>query len=282
MNTSYNMSTPLDEAYNIRLATPYARQRLILDYIIRHPGKSQNQIAAGVRSFMTRQIALKHIKDMTDEGLLIVQKAANGAAYSYFAQSNNPLVKISQEAYEFESAICALIRKAASQIEFRYWESPDGYMYADALKLQKQLQPIFDLFKHFVDFYLHSATIDWRYDVTNEETRKGLYAFAIEAIVRIQEAMFEELRKTGMDRMTIGLLLVSTWNRVDEAKMLAKLAQRLEKIGLKKEAVDVIQKMPKRMIRPKIIRSYLNVGGGKVKLIEKKRLNEDGSITRLR
>jgi hypothetical protein len=277
-----NMSTSLGETYNVRPATPYARQRLILDYIIRHPGKSQNQITAGVRSFMTRQVALKHIKDMTAEGLLIVQKAANGAAYSYFAQFNNPLVKISQEAYGFESAICTLIRKAASQIEFRYWESPDGYIFADALKLQKQLQPIFDLFKHFVDFYLRSATIDWRYDVTNEETRKGLYAFAIEAIVRIQEAMFEELRKTGMDRMTLGLLLGSTWNRVDEAKMLAKLAQRLGKIGLKKEAVDIIEKMPKRMIRPKIIRSYQNVGGGKVKLIAKKRLNEDGSITRLR
>jgi hypothetical protein len=274
------MSTPLDEAYNIRHATPYARQRLILDYIIRHPGKSQNQIAAGVRRFMTRQVALKHIKDMTAEGLLFVQKAANGAAYSYFAQFNNPLVKISQEAYEFESAICALIRKAASQIEFRYWESPDGYMYADALKLQKQLQPIFDLFKYFVDFYLHSATIDWRYDVTNEETRKGLYAFAIEAIVRIQEAMFEELRKAGVDSGTIGVLFKSAWGEVDEAKMLAKLAQQLEKIGLKKEGLDVIEKLPKPLKMSYIVHTIQKVDG-KFKL-EKKRLHEDGRLSPLR
>ena len=80
---------------------------------------------------MTRQVALKHIKDMTKEGLLTVQKAASGAAYSYFAQFNNPLVKLSQDVFEFETAMCTLIQKAASQIEFRYWESPDGYTYAD-------------------------------------------------------------------------------------------------------------------------------------------------------
>jgi hypothetical protein len=276
-----NMTT-LGETFNIRTATPYARQRLILDYIIRHPGKSQNQIAAGVRRFMTRQIALKHIKDMTDEGVLIVQKAANGAAFSYFAQFNNPLVKISQEVYEFEPAICALVRSAASQIEFRYWESADGYMYSDVLKLQRQLRPIFDLFKYFVDFYLYRVTIEWRYNVANEETRKELYASAIEAIGRIQEAMFEELRKIGMNRMTLGVLFGSIWGQIDEAKMLGKLANRLEKMGLKKEALDVIEKMPKSLIRPKIMLSYLNVGDGKVKLIAKKRLNEDGSITRLR
>jgi len=144
---------------------------------------------------MTRQIALKHIKDMTAEGVLIEQKAANGAAYSYFAQFNNPQVKLSQDVYEFELTMCALVRKAVSQIEFRYWESPDGYTYADALKLQKRLRPIFDLFKRFVDFYLRRATINWRYDVTNEETRKELYVSAIESIGRIQDAMFEELKK---------------------------------------------------------------------------------------
>jgi hypothetical protein len=274
------MST-LNETYNIKPATPFARQKILLDYIIRHPGLSQNRIAAGVRTFMTRQIALKHINDMTTEGVLIVQKAANGAAYSYFAQFNNPLVKLSQDVYEFEPAMCALVQKAASQIEFRYWKSPDGYTYADVLKLLKRLRPVFDLFKYFVDFYLRRATINWRYDVTNEETRKELYVLVIEAIGRVQEAMFEELRKAGMDSGTREVLLRSAWGEVDEAKVLAKLAQQLEKIGLKKEGLDVIEKMPKRMIRPKIIRSYQNVGG-KVKLIEKKRLNEDGTITRLR
>jgi hypothetical protein len=274
------MST-LNETYNIKPATPFARQKILLDYIIRHPGLSQNRIAAGVRTFMTRQIALKHINDMTTEGVLIVQKAANGAAYSYFAQFNNPLVKLSQDVYEFEPAMCALVQKAASQIEFRYWKSPDGYTYADVLNLLKRLRPVFDLFKYFVDFYLRRATINWRYDVTNEETRKELYVLVIEAIGRVQEAMFEELRKAGMDSGTREVLLRSAWGEVDEAKVLAKLAQQLEKIGLKKEGLDVIEKMPKRMIRPKIIRSYQNVGG-KVKLIEKKRLNEDGTITRLR
>jgi hypothetical protein len=102
---------------------------------------------------------------------------------------------------EFEPAICASLRKAASQIEFRFWQSPDGYTYADVLKLQKRLRPIFDLFKHFVDFYLRRTTINWRHNVTNEQTRKELYVFAIESIGRIQEAMFEELRKAGMDNI---------------------------------------------------------------------------------
>jgi hypothetical protein len=52
-----------------------------------------------------------------------------------------------------------------------------------------------------VDFYLRRTTINWRHNVTNEETRKELYVFAIESIGRIQEAMFEELRKAGMDNI---------------------------------------------------------------------------------
>ncbi|MDQ3967155.1 MAG: winged helix-turn-helix domain-containing protein [Thermoproteota archaeon] len=271
----------LNETYNnIKLATPFARQRLILDYIIRHPGLSQNQIAVGVRRFMTRQVALKHIKDMTKEGLLTVQKAASGAAYSYFAQFNNPLVKLSQDVFEFETAMCTLIQKAASQIEFRYWESPDGYTYADVLKLQKRLRPVFDLFKHFVDFYLRRATINWRYDVTNEETRKEMYALVIESIGRIQEAMFEELRRAGVDSGTIGVLFKSAWSEVDEAKMLAKLAQQLEKIGLKKEGLDAIEKMPKRLKMSYIVHTIQKVDG-KFDL-EKKRLHEDGRLTPLR
>jgi hypothetical protein len=99
--------------------------------------------------------------------------------------------------------------------------------------------------------------------------------FPIEAIVRIQEAMYEELKKAGMDRITIGMLFASAWSALDNEKFLANLAKQLEKIGLKKEGLDVIEKMPKRLIKPKNI-------GGKVKLIEKKRLNEDGTITRLR
>jgi hypothetical protein len=271
----------LNETYNnIRPATPFGRRRLILDYIIRHPGLSQNRIAAGVRTFMTRQVALNHINDMTAEGVLIVQKATNGAAYSYFAQLNNPVVKLSQHVYEFESAMCALVRKAASQIEFRYWESPDGYTYADVLKLQKRLQPVFDLFKHFVDFYLRRATINWRYDMTSEETRKELYALVIESIGRIQEAMFEELRKAGVDSGTIGVLFKSAWGEVDEAKMLAKLAQQLEKIGLKKEGLDVIEKLPKPLKMSYIVHTIQKVDG-KFKL-EKKRLHEDGRLSPLR
>jgi hypothetical protein len=270
------MST-LTETYNFRPATPFARRRILLDYIIQHPGLSQNRIAAGVRPFMTRRVALKHIKDMTAEGVLIEKKAADGAAYSYFAQFNNPLVKLSQDVYGFEPAICALVRKAASQIEFRYWESPDGYTYADVLKLQKRLRPIFDLFKHFVDFYLRRATIDWRYNVTNEETRKELYVFAIESIGRIQEAMFEELRKARMNNNTIGVLFRGAWGGLDEAKMLAKLTQQLEKIGLKKEGLDVIEKMPKPLRMSYIIHTVQKVDG-KLKF-EKKRLHEDGRIT---
>jgi len=274
------MST-LNESYNIRPATPFARRRLVLDYVIRHPGQSQNQIAAGVRRYMTRRVALKHLKDMAAEGVMTEQKAANGVAYGYFAEFNNPFVKIIEEVYEFEPAMCALFRKAASQIESRYWESPGGYMYEEALNLRKRLRPIFDLFKYFVEFYLCRATVDWRYEVTNEEARKELYAFTIEAIGRIQDAMFEELNKAGLDRRTLGVLFGGTWSGVDEGKTLAKLGKQLEKIGLKKEALDAIEKVPKRLIKPKVILSYQNVGG-KVQIVEKKRLNEDGSITRLR
>jgi hypothetical protein len=270
------------ETYSIRPANPFGRQRILLDYVIRHPGLGQNQIASGVRRYMTRRVALKHLKDMATEGIILEQKAASGAAYGYFAQYNNPLVEVFQEVHDFEPAICALMRKAASQIEFKYWESPDGYTYADPLNLQKRLRPIFALFKYFVDFYLYRATINWRYDVTNEETRKQLYAIAIEAIVRIQEAMAEELRKAGLDTITVGVLFDGAWSKIDEAKTLAKLAKQHENIGLKREALEVIEKMPKRLVRPKIILRYKNIGGGKAKLIAKKRLNEDGSITRLR
>jgi hypothetical protein len=271
----------LSETYNTRLAHPFGRQRILLDFVIRHPGLSQNQIASGVRGSMTRRVALKHLKNMAAEEIIIEQKAASGAAYGYFAQFNNPLVKVFQEVYEFEPAICALLRKAVSQIEFRYWESPDGYMYTDMLNLQKRLRPIFNLFKYFAEFYIERATIAWPNEVTNEEVRRKLCMFAIEAIARIQEAMYQELKKAGMDRMTIGVLFTSAWNQFDESKMLARLAHQLEKIGLKKEALEVIEKMPKHLRRPKIIRSYQNVDG-KVKLVAKKRLNEDGSITRLR
>jgi len=271
-----------NETYSIRTATPFARQRILLDYVIRHPGQSQNQIALGVRGYMTRRVAIKHLNDMVGEEIIIVQKAANGSAYGYFAQFNNPVAKIFQEVHKFEPAMRALVSKAASQIEFQYWKSPEGFMYQDMLNLQKRLRPIFDLFKYFVDINLYRATIGWRYGVTNEESRRKLYVFAIEAIIRIQEAMFEELRKAGMDRMTLGLLFGSVWHAVNEERLLSSRANQLGKIGLKKEALDVIEKMPKHLKRPKIVRSYMKVGGGKMKLIKEKRWNEDGSVTRLR
>src|SRR5215211_7478997 len=147
----------MNETHNIRPATPYARQRIVLNYVFQHPGQSQNHIATSLRSYMTRRVAIKHLKEMAAEGVLIEQRAANGAAYCYIAQANNPLVKVFQEAQEFEPAMRALIHKAASQIEFRYWEFPEGYMYQDALNLQKRFHPIFDLFKYFADFYLYRA-----------------------------------------------------------------------------------------------------------------------------
>jgi hypothetical protein len=275
------MSTQNETYNNIRTATHFARQRILLDYVIRYPGHSQNQVASGVRRYMTRRVAIKHLKDMATEGIITEQKAENGAAYGYYAKFNNPLVKVFQEVYEFEPAMCALVRKAVSQMEFRYWESPDGYMYQDVLNMRKRFRPIFELFKYFVDFYLCRATVEWHHEIAHEETRRKLYIFSIEAIVRIQEAMYEELKKAGMDRITIGMLFASAWSALDNEKFLANLAKQLEKIGLKKEGLDVIEKMPKRLIKPKIIRSYQNIGG-KVKLIEKKRLNEDGTITRLR
>jgi len=147
------------------------------------------------------------------------------------------------------------------------------------LKLQKQLRPIFDLFKHFADFYLECATINWRYDVSNEETRKELYGIIIESIGRIQDLMFEELRKAGMDNYTISVFFRGAWGEVDEAKMLAKLTQQLEKMGLKKEGLDVIEKMPKPLRISHIVSTIQKVDG-KFKL-EKKKLHDDGRITPL-
>lgn len=36
----------------------------------------------------------------------LLNRGANGAAYGYIAEANNPLVKVFQEAKEFEPAMC--------------------------------------------------------------------------------------------------------------------------------------------------------------------------------
>jgi len=83
-----------------------------------------------------------------------------------------------------------------------------------------------------------------------------------------------------MDNNTIGVLFRGAWGEVDDAKMFAKLTQQLEKIGLKKEGLNVIEKMPKPLKVSYIIYTVQKVDG-KLKF-EKKRLNQDGSITPLR
>jgi hypothetical protein len=71
------------------------------------------------------------------------------------------------------------------------------------------------------------------------------------------------------------VLFRSAWGEIGEAKMLAKLAQQLEK-GLKKEGLDVIEKMPKPLGMSYIIYTVQKVDS-KLKL--EKKLHEDGRTT---
>lgn len=77
------------------------------------------------------------------------------------------------------------------------------------------------------------ATVEWHYDVTNEKTRRKLYAFAIEVVVRIQEAMFKEL-KSCMDRVTLGWLFGSIWMVSIKERC---LPSNLRKMELKKRSL---------------------------------------------